>query len=158
MVESTRGYMAPSKTVEWGTPQGLFDKLDAEFHFTLDPCATHENAKCVKHYTKKENGLIQSWANERVFMNCPYGDVIKKWTEKAYAETHSYFGNYAEIVVGLLPARTDTRWFHEYIYHKAEIRFLKGRLKFEADGMPQGPSTFPSMIVIWRQVTKTKED
>lgn len=149
MAES-RAYMPQAKTVEWETPQALFDKLDAEFHFTLDPCATSKNAKCFKFYTKADNGLIQSWAGERVFMNYPYGSEIKNWTEKAYAETHSYFGNHAELVVGLLPVRTDTQWFHKYIYHEAEIRFLKGRLKFEVDGISQGPSTFPSMIVIWR--------
>lgn len=153
MTES-RAYMPQAKSVEWETPQALFDKLDAEFHFTLDPCATPENAKCSKFYTKADNGLIQSWAGERVFMNCPYGDVIKKWVEKAYAETHGFWNNpaYAELVVGLLPARTDTQWFHKHIYQKAEIRFLKGRLKFEVDGIPQGASSpFPSMIVIWRK-------
>jgi len=143
--------MPQAKTVEWETPQELFDRLDAEFHFTLDPCATSENAKCSKFYTKADNGLIQSWKEERVFMNCPYGQEIKDWAEKAYAETHGYFGNRAEIVVGLLPARTDTQWFHDFVYGKAEIRFLRGRLKFEVDGVPQGSSTFPSMIVIWRR-------
>jgi len=127
-----------SKTDEWETPQELFDELNEEFNFTLDPCATKENAKCDKFYTKKENGLIQDWSGERVFMNPPYGRVIGKWVKKASESK-------AEIVVCLLPARTDTKWFHDYIYHKAEIRFLKGRIKF---GGGKNSAPFPSMIVI----------
>jgi len=131
-----------SKTDEWETPQELFDKLNREFNFTLDPCATKENAKCDKFYTKKENGLIQDWSGERVFMNPPYGRVIGKWVKKASESK-------AEIVVCLLPARTDTKWFHDYIYHKAEIRFLKGRIKF---GGGKNSAPFPSMIVIIKRL------
>lgn len=72
-----------SKTPEWATPQSLFDELDREFHFTLDPAATKENAKCKKFYTSKENGLDQTWSGECVFLNPPYGRVIGKWVEKA---------------------------------------------------------------------------
>lgn len=149
-----RGYMPQAKSVEWETPQEFFDKLNEEFEFTLDPCATPENAKCAKFYTIKDDGLSKSWGEERVFMNCPYGDITKKWVEKAYAETHGYFGKRAELVVGLLPVKTDLQWFHQYIYKKAEIRFLKGRLKFEMNGIPQGSATFSSMIVVWREVAE----
>jgi site-specific DNA-methyltransferase (adenine-specific) len=128
-----------SKTPEWATPQAVFDKLNEEFHFTLDPCSTHENAKCSKHYTLEDDGLNQSWKGERVFMNPPYGRAIGGWIKKA-----SECG--AELVVCLIPARTDTRWFHDFIYGKAEVRFLKGRLKF-GDGKQSAP--FPSMIVIF---------
>ena len=140
-----RGYMPPAKTVEWETPPDLFARLDIEFAFTLDPCATSETAKCEKFYTKEDNGLIQSWKGERVYMNPPYGRQIKDWAQKAYEEIRSG----AHIIVGLLPARTDTHWFHNYVYPFCEIRFLKGRLKY---GGSDTSAPFPSMVVIWRNV------
>lgn len=130
-----------SKTVEWETPQELFNTLDTEFHFTLDPCATEGNAKCKRYFTLENNGLTQSWNREKVFCNPPYGREIGKWVKKA-SESKG-------LVVMLLPARTDTRWFHNYIYNKAEIRFLKGRLKF---GSSKNSAPFPSMIVIFNKV------
>ncbi len=126
------------KTNEWSTPDNLFNDLNQEFHFTLDPCATPQNAKCEKYYTKEKNGLIQDWIGERVFMNPPYGKAIGKWIEKAVTES-------SEVVVMLLPARTDTRWFHTHIYGSCTIRFLKGRLTF---GNAKHPAPFPSMVVI----------
>lgn len=130
-----------SKTPEWSTPQAFFDTLDAEFDFTLDPAATKENAKCKKFYTEEENGLKQDWKGERVFVNPPYGRVIGDWVKKM-----SESG--AEVCVALLPARTDTRWFHQYIYGKAQVRLLKGRLKF-GDSKTSAP--FPSMVVVWKK-------
>jgi site-specific DNA-methyltransferase (adenine-specific) len=130
-----------SQTDLWATPQELFDKLNIEFQFNLDPCATEDNAKCKKFFSKDIDGLIQDWGKARVFMNPPYGREIGKWVEKASVCN-------AEIVVGLLPARTDTKWFHEFIYNKAEVRFIKGRLKF---GDAKNGAPFPSMIVIWRK-------
>ena len=97
--------MWSSKCMDWSTPQDFFDKLNEEFHFTLDPCADDLNHKCDKYYTEIQNGLM------------------------------------------LLHARTDTRWFHEYIYKRAEVRFVKGRLKF---GGQSKPAPFPSMVVIFR--------
>lgn len=129
-----------SNTPEWATPQALFDELNAEFHFTLDPCATKENAKCKKFYTKEDDGLSKSWNGERVFLNPPYGREIGKWVQKAKEGG-------AEIAVCLLPARTDTLWFHSFIYNKAEIRFLKGRLKF---GDSSNSAPFPSLIAIFK--------
>lgn len=137
------GYMQTAKTVEWATPQDLFDELDREFHFTLDPCCTHENAKCKKHYTIENDGLMQNWGGQIVFCNPPYGRALADWVEKCYMESLQE----NTIVVMLIPARTDTRWFHQYIYGKAEIRFIKGRLRF--GGCPD-PAPFPSMIVIFR--------
>lgn len=125
-----------SETDLWATPQDVFDALNAEFHFTLDPCATPENAKCKKYYTREQDGLSQDWTGEVVFMNPPYGREIGKWVEKL-----SEVGG-----VALLPARTDTRWFHDYIYNKAEIRFIKGRLKF---GGAKNSAPFPSMVVVF---------
>lgn len=129
-----------SATDLWATPQGFYDILHKEFDFTLDPCANVENAKCAKFYTQEQNGLMQSWKGERVFCNPPYGRVIGDWVKKCATGG-------AEITVALLPARTDTRWFHEYIYGKAEIRFIKGRIKF---GGHANSAPFPSMVVIWR--------
>ena len=134
--------MFSSKTDLWSTPNDFFDKLNDEFHFTLDPCSTHENAKCYKHFTEDENGLLQDWGNEVVFCNPPYGRQIKDWVKKSYEESQK--GN--TTVVMLIPARTDTIYFHEYIYHKAEIRFIKGRLKF---GNAKNSAPFPSMVVIF---------
>lgn len=131
-----------SNTDEWATPKKFFEELNKEFSFTLDPCATKLNYKCNKYYTKEENGLIQDWSKEKVFMNPPYGREIGKWVEKAYNESKN-----GSLVVCLLPARTDTKWFHNFIYKKHEIRFIKGRLKFN-DGKQSAP--FPSMIVIMR--------
>lgn len=134
--------MFSSKTDLWSTPWSFFDKLNDEFHFTLDPCSTHENAKCYKHFTIEEDGLLQDWGNEVVFCNPPYGRQIKDWVKKAYEESQKD----NTTVVMLIPARTDTIYFHEYIYHKAEIRFIKGRLKF---GDAKNAAPFPSMVVIF---------
>lgn len=118
----------------------MFDELNKEFKFQLDVCATKENAKCPKFYTKEQNGLYQEWA-ELNWMNPPYGKETAMWVASAFVE--AILGN---LTVALLPARTDTQWFHKYIYHKHEIRFLKGRLKF---GNSKNPAPLPSMIVVF---------
>lgn len=131
-----------SKSDEWATPRDFYKELDAEFHFDLDPCSTHDNAKCALHYTIEDDGLTQNWGGRRVFCNPPYGREIAKWVKKCYEESRQ-----CEVVVMLLPARTDTRWFHSYIYGKArEIRFIRGRLHFNES--KQG-APFPSMVVIY---------
>lgn len=129
-----------SEYSSWMTPQKLFDELDAEFHFNLDPCASHNNACCDKYFTIEDDGLVQRWWGYRVYCNPPYGDGIGAWVRKCAKGG-------AEIAVALLPARTDTAWFHDFIYNKAEIRFLRGRIKFVGadDSAP-----FPSMVVVWR--------
>ena len=132
--------MFSSKTDLWETPKDLFDKLNKEFHFALDVCATPENAKCEEFYTKEQDGLKQPWKGT-VWCNPPYGRQIGEWVRRAFLASQS--GN---TVVMLLPARTDTRWFHEYIYGKAEIRFIRGRLKF---GGSKNSAPFPSMVVVF---------
>ena len=132
-----------SNTPEWATPQGFFDKLDAEFHFTIDPCSTHENAKCEKHFTIEDDGLAQNWGGQIVYCNPPYGKELPKWVKKCHDE--AMFNN--ATVVMLIPSRTDTAWFHDYIYGKAEIRFLRGRLKF---GKSKNSAPFPSMVVVFK--------
>ena len=130
-----------STTDLWATPQDFFDELNEEFEFTLDPCATPDNAKCAKFFTKEQDGLKQDWTGERVFCNPPYGRAIGAWVKKCHDEAQN-----GTLVVMLIPARTDTSYFHDYIYHKAEIRFIRGRLKF--GGASQG-AQFPSMVVIY---------
>lgn len=137
--------MFTSNTAEWATPQAFFDELNKEFDFTLDPCATPQNAKCTRYFTKEIDGLSQSWSGEKVFCNPPYGRDISKWVAKAYAETLS--GGGAKIVVMLIPARTDTAYFHDYIYQKHEVRFIRGRLHFNES---KNAAPFPSMVVVMR--------
>ncbi len=124
----------------WETPQEFFDMLDEEFHFGTDACALPENAKCERYFTPEEDGLSRDWTGT-VWCNPPYGREIGKWIKKG-----SESASAGATVVMLLPARTDTRWFHEYIYNQAEIRFVKGRLKFS--GKDSAP--FPSMVVVFR--------
>ena len=137
--------MLSSKDMDWETPQDFFDELDKEFNFTLDPCATAKTAKCKKYYTKEDDGLSKGWAGEVVFCNPPYGTEIKNWVRKCSEESRKN----DTIIVMLIPARTDTIYFHEYIYHKAKIRFIKGRLKFGGKQKGSGSAPFPSMIVIF---------
>lgn len=134
--------MFSSKTDLWETPQDFFDELDAEFHFTLDACALPENAKCARYCTPEQDGLSQPWTGV-VWCNPPYGRNIGKWVQKAHEENRRN-NNY---IVMLLPARTDTKWFHDYILSKAEIRFIRGRLKF---GGAKNSAPFPSMVVVFR--------
>lgn len=132
-----------SNSAEWATPKAFFEELDKKYNFDLDPCATKDNAKCKRYFTKDENGLAQDWGGCSVFCNPPYGRSIASWVEKCWSESRKQ----NTLVVALLPARTDTKWFHEYIYNKAEIVFLRGRLKF-GDGKNSAP--FPSMLAIWK--------
>ena len=134
-----------SQRQNWETPQDLFDELDNEFNFTIDVCAEKWNAKADRFWTEEDDALEQDWSGERCFMNPPYGRQIKDFIAKAATSN-------ADLVVALIPARTDTRYFHEYIYNKAEIRFLKGRVRFlrEGEDPPGKVAPFPSMIVIWR--------
>jgi phage N-6-adenine-methyltransferase len=134
--------MFSSKSDLWSTPQEFFEQLNNEFNFNLDPCSTHENAKCEKHFTINEDGLIQDWGGCRVFCNPPYGKELKKWVKKCYEESKKE----NTVVVMLIPARTDTSYFHDYIYNKAEIRFIRGRLKF---GNCKNCAPFPSMVVVF---------
>ena len=140
--------LLPSKKMDWCTPQEFFEQLNNEFHFVLDAAATPENAKCARYYTPEQNGLLQSWnVGGAVFCNPPYGREVGRWVKKANDEHAAG----AEIVM-LLPARTDTSYFHDYIYGKAEIRFIRGRLKFEDEnGNAADAAPFPSMLAIWRK-------
>lgn len=131
-----------SKTDDWATPQPVFDALNREFHFTLDACASPANAKCRHFYTVADDGLAQEWAG-RVWLNPPYGREIEAWLEKAADAADD-----GATVVCLIPSRTDTIWWHEQVLARAaELRLVKGRLKF---GSGKAPAPFPSAIVVFR--------
>lgn len=134
---NSQSYMPQSKSVEWSTPQVLFDKYHDIYKYSLDVCATKENTKCSRYYTIDDDGLSKPWAGN-CWCNPPYGRGINKWVEKAVCSDC--------FITMLLPARTCTRWFHNYIYCKpdVEIEFLKGRLKY---GDSKTAAPFPSMIV-----------
>lgn len=132
-----------SNTNEWETPDLFYKELDEEFHFTLDPCANNDNAKCSKYFTKEQNGLDQSWQGNTVFMNPPYGREIGKWVKKAWEESQK-----GSTIVLLIPSRTDTHYWHDYCL-KGEVRFIRGRLYFKSGGKT-GRAPFPSAIVIFR--------
>ena len=137
--------MLSSEDMTWETPQDFFDELNKEFKFNLDPCATKETAKCKNYFTKEDDGLKQDWGGYHVFCNPPYGSEIKYWVKKGFEEGLKK----NTLVVMLIPARTDTKYFHEYIYHKAEIRFIKGRLKFKGRQKGSGSAPFPSMVIVF---------
>lgn len=131
-----------SKTDDWATPQDFYDKLNKEFHFTLDPCADEHNHKCDFYYTKEQDGLSKDWGGYTVFCNPPYGKEIGRWVKYSYEQSRKP----NTTVVMLIPARTDTKYFHDFIYGKAELRFIRGRLKF---GGSKISAPFPSMVVVF---------
>ena len=130
-----------SATEEWPTPAAFFAKLNRRFDFTLDPCATPDNAVCPLYFTKADDGLKQDWGTHRVFCNPPYGRQIGKWVRKCFEASQA-----GALVVLLVPSRTDTRWFHHWVHNKAKITFLPGRLRFgEADSC----APFPSLLAVY---------
>ena len=129
-----------SQRQDWETPQFLFDALDKEFGFEIDVCATAENAKCRRYFTEEDDGLAQSWSGV-CWMNPPYGRAIASWMKKAFESSFT-----GALVVGLVPARTDTRW-HKYVNRATEVRLLRGRLRFTG---AENSAPFPSAIVIFR--------
>ena len=170
MNKSTQAVMFSSSSGERETPQGLFDQLNREFHFNLDPCATAENAKCKKYFTIDDDGLNTRWGGRTAFVNPPYGREVAKWVKKSIEDSHgagattgattgasaaasggATTSTGGATVVMLLAARTDTRWFHDLIApHASEVRFIRGRLIFA--GMKHR-APFPSMIVVFRPIT-----
>lgn len=138
-------YMDAAKTDDWATPQSFFDELNKTYRFTLDVAASQSNHKCDEWFgldhddELRRDGLKAQWSGN-VWCNPPYGRVIADWVAKAYV--------YQGLSVLLLPARTDTRWFHDYCYMtgRTTVKFIKGRLKF-GDG--KAPAPFPSMLVIF---------
>jgi len=143
MNKETQQTMFSSKTGNWATPQEFFDKLSWRFGpFDLDPCASPHNTKCSNFFTEAENGLTKDWGESTVFVNPPYGRGIDKWIEKAYNEAKKLDTK----VVMLIPARTDTKYWHKYVMKASEIYFVKGRLKF---GDSENCAPFPSAVVVF---------
>ena len=143
MDRKTQKVMFSSKNDSWETPQDFYDELARRYSFTLDPCCTDATSKCFKYFTEEDDGLAQDWSGHVVFMNPPYGRVIGKWIQKAYEESRKE----KTTVVCLLPARTDTKYWHEYCMKANEIYFVKGRLKF---GDSKNSAPFPSAVVVFR--------
>src|SRR5262245_25215782 len=130
-----------SATDEWLTPRDFFGKLNRRYRFTLDPCATPENATCPVYFTKVQDGLKQDWGTHRVFCNPPYGRQIGAWARKCFEASQR-----GALVVLFVPARTDTRWFHGWVHGKAAVQFLRGRFKF---GDAKNSAPFASMLAIY---------
>ena len=148
MDKNTRKVMFSSKDMDWETPQDFFDKLDRDFKFDLDPCATKETAKCENYYTGEDDGLLRDWGPcKTVFVNPPYGRDIKKWIKKGHEESQKD----KTTVVMLIPARTDTSYWHEYCMKASQILFVKGRLKF---GGAKTGAPFPSAVVVFKWYTR----
>ena len=143
MNKNTQETMFSSKSNEWATPQHFFDQLEARFgDFTLDPCANKSNYKVKNHFT--EGGLEKDWSGHNVFMNPPYGREIKHWLKKAHEEGQKD----NTTIIALVPARTDTRYWHDYIMKADAIYFVKGRLKF---GNGDNSAPFPSAVIVFKK-------
>lgn len=135
-----------SEKDQWSTPQDFFNDLDKEFRFETDVCALPENTKCARYFTPEQNGLAQEWTGT-CWMNPPYGRQIGPWVQKAYESSLT-----GATVVCLVPARTDTKWWHGYAT-KAEVRYVKGRLKF---GGCTDNAPFPCAVLVFRPPSQTK--
>jgi len=133
--------MFSSATDQWATPQQFFNDWAQLFPFTLDVCADASNAKCPRYFTREDDGLRQDWAPEVCWMNPPYGREIGRWVRKAYEESQK-----GATVVCLLPARTDTAWWHDYVIDHAQVAFIRGRLKF---GDAKSGAPFPSAVAVF---------
>jgi phage N-6-adenine-methyltransferase len=147
-IKKTSNYANYFKSMrhDYETPKEFYQELNDEFHFDLDPCTTTNNLNCRYYFTEEEDGLKQDWKQRTAFVNPPYGDQLKKWAKKCYEE----WGKGSTIVL-LIPARTQTNWFHNYIYGKAEIRFIKTGIQFVNT---KGKTKFPFLLAIF----KPKED
>lgn len=142
------GYIASSKTDQWATPQKLFDELNAEFQFDLDVAADETNSKCARYFTEEQNGLDQDWSGARIWCNPPYGRIIADFIAKGHDAVRD---GHSPLAVYLVPVRSDTKWFHEYVLPAvaegwAEIRFIKGRVKF---GDAKVGAPFPSCVIVF---------
>jgi phage N-6-adenine-methyltransferase len=133
-----------SATDDWSTPQEFFDELNAEFAFTFDVCASHSNAKCSRYFTREDDGLTRPWGVERCWMNPPYGREIGAWMSKAHRSSLN-----GALVVCLVPARTDTAWWHDYATKASDVRFVRGRLRF---GNAKNSAPFPSAVLVFQPV------
>ncbi|USZ61387.1 phage N-6-adenine-methyltransferase [Lactiplantibacillus plantarum] len=136
-----------SNKEDWETPQDFYDRLNAKYHFEWDLAASDDNAKCSCYFTRDDNSLEQDWEglSGNLFLNPPYGRELKLWVKKAATTGLKD----KQKLVMLIPSRTDTSYWHDYIFNHAEINFLRGRLKFEVDGISGDSAPFPSAVVIY---------
>lgn len=146
MDKRTQEVMFSNKKNDWETPQDFFDMLDEYYSFTIDVAADKENTKCKRFYSEKDDGLSKSWDGERVFCNPPYSHT-KLWIKKAHEEIKD--AKKPSIFVFLIPSRTDTKWWHNYIMSDecSKVYFVKGRLKF---GGQKNSAPFPSAVVVFK--------
>jgi phage N-6-adenine-methyltransferase len=141
-------YLGVGQRDDWGTPPGVFARLDAEYHFTLDVCASAWNAKCPRYFTVEDDGLQQSWAGETCWLNPPYGQAVTSWLQKASMSRLE-----GALTVALIPARVGTYWWDRHVapLPSRDVQFLVGRLRFL---LPDGPAPddapFSSAVVIFR--------
>lgn len=146
MTTTTTTLMFSSKDMAWCTPKTLFDRLHKRYAFTLDAAASDSNTLCEKYFTEDDDGLSKSWAGETVFCNPPYGREIRHWVKKAHDESKEHNIK----VVLLIPARTDTSYWHDYIFDKAAIYFIRGRISFTNEsGDTFNSAPFPSALVVY---------
>ncbi|USS92016.1 phage N-6-adenine-methyltransferase [Fructobacillus americanaquae] len=134
-----------SKKDDWETPTDLFDDLNKKFKFDLDACADDSNHKLSNYYSESNSCLERDW-HGNVFMNPPYGRSIYQFIQKAYEE---HLRDENRFIVMLIPSRTDTKYWHDFIQDKAVVKFIRGRLKFEVDGVPRDAAPFPSCLVVY---------
>ncbi|QAS00233.1 adenine methyltransferase [Lactiplantibacillus plantarum] len=136
-----------SNKEDWETPQDFYDRLNAKYHFEWDLAASDDNAKCGHYFTRDDNSLEQDWEglSGNLFLNPPYGRELKLWVKKAATTGLKD----KQKLVMLIPSRTDTSYWHDYIFNHAEIKFLRDRLKFEVDGISGDSAPFPSAVVIY---------
>jgi len=132
-----------SRSATWETPDAAYSELDAEYGFTIDVCAEPHTSKCKRYYTKEDDALGRSWAGEVCWMNPPYGRQIGRWVRKAYEESQG-----GATVVCLIPSRTDTAWWHDYVM-RGEVYVIRGRLRF---GDATNGAPFPSAVVVFKGV------
>lgn len=134
-----------SKKMDWETPQLFFEELNKKYKFDLDACASDDNHKVDNYFTEHDNALTKMWEGN-VFVNPPYGRELYSFVEKSYSE---HIRDKNRFIVLLIPARTDTKYWHEFIQNKATIKFLRGRLKFEVSGVSSDAAPFPSALIIY---------
>jgi site-specific DNA-methyltransferase (adenine-specific) len=140
---------------DWETPKDLFERLNSKYHFAFDLAASSTNHKCDRYFTEHDDALSQDWTAIKgpLFLNPPYGRNLRQWVEKA-CKTASTTNL---TIVLLIPARTDTSYWHDFIFGKAKVEFIRGRLKFEVNGIPSNSAPFPSAIVIYNKPVEVED-
>lgn len=135
------------------TPDGLFQKLDAEFHFTLDAAASDRNAKCARYFTREDDALGKDWGEEVVWLNPPFGRGLREWARKAWEASRA-----GALVVMLCPSATDMDWWHDYVLEADEVRFIRGRMSFGSEDLTRSNYVFPVALAVFRPRSTHERD